>query len=554
MVSLPSINFHFSIPLTAVQRCQLELVDYSKLLGDSAGSGRIHTLTLKRSDFTMPWGMHVSFLPNGVIVSHIDESSPAAASHSLHVGDEVLSINSISLSCLSDQEAAKLLALAQPELLLSVLSEPPSHLHDKDTDASRTHVDLRLIELKIPRGAETAGFRLSGYSNSTKVLQRTGLYVTDVTTSAFEAGLRDGDQLIEISGRTGGDWLSVRLESVELVSDRLEQLVSEASGESLWIVVLPTRQPRRLIPLLSHSNSETAVDTVAVQVALRAQEMLNPRGSTDSGPATTPDLAESAHAHVVPAQVNNIAAPAPGEPCLTAMLTAPPFFVRAYHESTALPVGQYCWLVTRRRDVLEVLDISHPDYWIARHPARPALPTGGPGDSLSSSSTTARSMLPPSEPGLIPSRAFLARLIAEQAPPSQIAGLPTSGTSGVTIGPASDAFFATSTTTASPFPAMYSPVAKRVHSSSTPHTYVPRPVGVVGAESARASKVLQLLPGALTKFPLQHAVPHTTRPRRDGEMNGRDYFFVSQAEFEELLQRQLFMEAGYYKVRAWCPV
>jgi hypothetical protein len=62
------------------------------------------------------------------------------------------------------------------------------------------------------------------------------------------------------------------------------------------------------------------------------------------------------------------------------------------------------------------------------------------------------------------------------------------------------------------------------------------------------SRVLQLLPGALKDIPLVHAVPHTTRTARDGEVNGRDYHFVTQTEFESMLERMLFIEAGLFKV------
>ena len=47
----------------------------------------------------------------------------------------------------------------------------------------------------------------------------------------------------------------------------------------------------------------------------------------------------------------------------------------------------------------------------------------------------------------------------------------------------------------------------------------------------------------LEKLPnLEFAVSHTTRPRRKTDVGGRDYFFVSVAEFEEMIKRNEFLE------------
>lgn len=42
--------------------------------------------------------------------------------------------------------------------------------------------------------------------------------------------------------------------------------------------------------------------------------------------------------------------------------------------------------------------------------------------------------------------------------------------------------------------------------------------------------------------PLRFSVSHTTRPRRDGEQNGREYHFVSAAEFEGMARHAEFLE------------
>ena len=42
--------------------------------------------------------------------------------------------------------------------------------------------------------------------------------------------------------------------------------------------------------------------------------------------------------------------------------------------------------------------------------------------------------------------------------------------------------------------------------------------------------------------PLRFSVSHTTRPKRDGEVDGREYHFVSAAEFEKMARHGDFLE------------
>ncbi|AFN82448.1 guanylate kinase [Encephalitozoon romaleae SJ-2008] len=50
----------------------------------------------------------------------------------------------------------------------------------------------------------------------------------------------------------------------------------------------------------------------------------------------------------------------------------------------------------------------------------------------------------------------------------------------------------------------------------------------------------------LSKFPFKFSVSHTTRAPRKGEVNGKDYHFVSTKEFEEMVRNQEFLEYVQY--------
>lgn len=55
-------------------------------------------------------------------------------------------------------------------------------------------------------------------------------------------------------------------------------------------------------------------------------------------------------------------------------------------------------------------------------------------------------------------------------------------------------------------------------------------------KSTLCNELRKLLPG------IKIAISYTTRPPRQGEKNGRDYFFVTQDEFEKRLNKNEFLE------------
>ncbi|MET0620729.1 MAG: guanylate kinase [Thermoanaerobaculia bacterium] len=59
-----------------------------------------------------------------------------------------------------------------------------------------------------------------------------------------------------------------------------------------------------------------------------------------------------------------------------------------------------------------------------------------------------------------------------------------------------------------------------------------------GGKTTLIRRLLAKPPGE----PLRFSVSHTTRPKRDGEVDGREYHFVSAAEFEKMARRGELLE------------
>ena len=60
-----------------------------------------------------------------------------------------------------------------------------------------------------------------------------------------------------------------------------------------------------------------------------------------------------------------------------------------------------------------------------------------------------------------------------------------------------------------------------------------------GGKTTLIRRLLNNSPGG---EPLRFSVSHTTRPRREGEVDGREYHFVTAAEFEEMARHAEFLE------------
>src|SRR2546426_5401963 len=57
-----------------------------------------------------------------------------------------------------------------------------------------------------------------------------------------------------------------------------------------------------------------------------------------------------------------------------------------------------------------------------------------------------------------------------------------------------------------------------------------------GGKGTLIDRVLKIVDG------VSYSVSYTTRAPRGSEQNGREYFFVSTAEFEEMIRREEFLE------------
>ena len=64
-----------------------------------------------------------------------------------------------------------------------------------------------------------------------------------------------------------------------------------------------------------------------------------------------------------------------------------------------------------------------------------------------------------------------------------------------------------------------------------------------GASASGKTEAAKML---MAKYGIQKAITTTTRPMRIHEVDGRDYFFVSQEKFNELIKEDKFVEYTHY--------
>lgn len=72
-----------------------------------------------------------------------------------------------------------------------------------------------------------------------------------------------------------------------------------------------------------------------------------------------------------------------------------------------------------------------------------------------------------------------------------------------------------------------------------------RPIVLIGPPNIGRHELRQRLMADSDRFAA--AVPHTSRPRRDGEVLGKDYHFISRPQFESDILARRFVEHGEYE-------
>ncbi|KER20723.1 hypothetical protein T265_10799 [Opisthorchis viverrini] len=76
-----------------------------------------------------------------------------------------------------------------------------------------------------------------------------------------------------------------------------------------------------------------------------------------------------------------------------------------------------------------------------------------------------------------------------------------------------------------------------------------RPVVICGPSGCGKSTIIRML---IQQYPhaFSYCVSHTTRPKRPDEIYGKDYYFVSEDDFQKAVQKEQFVEhgnfSGYY--------
>ncbi|MFA5421819.1 MAG: AAA family ATPase [Bacilli bacterium] len=66
---------------------------------------------------------------------------------------------------------------------------------------------------------------------------------------------------------------------------------------------------------------------------------------------------------------------------------------------------------------------------------------------------------------------------------------------------------------------------------------------LVGASASGKTEIAKIL---ARKYGIVKAITHTTRPMREGERDGIDYFFVTKQQFLDLSKRDTFVETTLY--------
>lgn len=309
----------------------------------------IMSVTLKRADIQLPWGLELVSGTGPALLAAVAANSPAEASHALHPGDEIISINSQAVACLSPAELHAALTAPDAEVLVSFISRHP-YMPSKDAAAPELGpaAHLRLIELRGAHEHASVGFELDGFTSASTELQRSGVFVARLQPWAAACGLRDGDQLIELSGARQCEWISLRLHSVETAAALLQAALERDDNQSLWVVVLPAADGE----VLQGSRGTSTRASARPSIDLSSKAAVLP---------AVPEIAES-----IPEEEEEDAATVVAAPPTMSAYPPLPFSVRVCFNIADIAPGARPWMNIAKRDVLDVVDVSHEGYWLAR--------------------------------------------------------------------------------------------------------------------------------------------------------------------------------------------
>lgn len=70
---------------------------------------------------------------------------------------------------------------------------------------------------------------------------------------------------------------------------------------------------------------------------------------------------------------------------------------------------------------------------------------------------------------------------------------------------------------------------------------------LLGESGCGKSTTREILLRNNTGYRFHKVVSYTTRPKREGEKNGEDYYFVSEEQFTKIKEENLFAETGSYR-------
>ena len=68
---------------------------------------------------------------------------------------------------------------------------------------------------------------------------------------------------------------------------------------------------------------------------------------------------------------------------------------------------------------------------------------------------------------------------------------------------------------------------------------------LLGKMATGKDTVINIIRNKITNMPT--LISHTTRPKRRGEINGKDYYFVDNKTFESMIERGEFIEFRSYR-------